>query len=162
LVILTDQFKKADEIGKFEILNYYLANTNRINNWDLVDLSSYKIVGEWLKNRDNRSLLYLLADSELLWDQRIAIVSTLTFIRNNDFKDILNLSEMFLTHKHDLIHKACGWMLREVGKRDEAVLTFFLDEYNAQMPRTMLRYSIEKFPEDLRKHYLNYIKTNGK
>ena len=162
LVILTDQFKKADEIGKFEILNYYLANTNRINNWDLVDLSSYKIVGEWLKNRDNRSLLYLLADSELLWDQRIAIVSTLTFIRNNDFKDILNLSEMFLTHKHDLIHKACGWMLREVGKRDEAVLTFFLDEYNTQMPRTMLRYSIEKFPEDLRKHYLNYIKTNGK
>ncbi len=154
--ILTDQFKKANEIDRNEILNFYLAHTYRVNNWDLVDASSYKIVGEWLKNRTDRSLIYQLADSELLWDQRIAVVSTLTFIRNNDFNDILKLSEKFLTHRHDLIHKACGWMLREVGKRDEAVLTFFLDEHAAKMPRTMLRYSIEKFPEDLRKYYLNY------
>ena len=126
--ILTDQFKKANEIDRNEILNFYLAHTYRVNNWDLVDASSYKIVGEWLKNRTDRSLIYQLADSELLWDQRIAVVSTLTFIRNNDFNDILKLSEKFLTHQHDLIHKACGWMLREVGKRDEAVLTFFLDE----------------------------------
>ncbi|MDD4778247.1 MAG: DNA alkylation repair protein [Fermentimonas sp.] len=159
LVILTEQFKKASEIAKYEILNFYLAHTNRINNWDLVDASSYKIVGEWLKNREDRSLLYRLADSELLWDQRIAIVSTLTFIRNNDFNDILKLSEKFLTHKHDLIHKACGWMLREAGKRDEAVLTDFLDEYNTQMPRTMLIYSIEILPEDLRKYYLNHKKN---
>lgn len=156
LFILTDQFKKANEIDKHEILNFYLSHTNRINNWDLVDASSYKIVGEWLKNREDRSLLYLLADSELLWDQRIAVVSTLTFIRNNDFNDILKLSEKFLTHQHDLIHKACGWMLRKAGKRDKTVLKYFLDMYAAEMPRTMLRYSIERLPEDLRKYYLNY------
>ncbi|MDD4698445.1 MAG: DNA alkylation repair protein [Fermentimonas sp.] len=161
LFILTDQFKKANEIGKYELLSFYLAHTYRVNNWDLVDSSSYKIVGEWLKNRNDRSLLYQLADSDLLWDQRIAVVSTLTFIRNNDFNDILKLSEKFLTHRHDLIHKACGWMLREVGKRDEAVLTFFLDEHAAKMPRTMLRYSIERFHEDLRKHYLNYKNIVG-
>lgn len=156
LVILTHQFKKANEIVKYEILNYYLANTIHINNWDLVDVSSYKIVGEWLKNREDRSLLYQLAESELLWDQRIAVISTLTFIRNNDFNDTLELSEMFLTHQHDLMHKACGWMLREVGKRDEAVLLHFLNKHAAIMPRTMLRYSIEKFPDELRKYYLSY------
>lgn len=156
LIILTHQFKKANEIDKFEIMNYYLANTNRINNWDLVDLSSYKIVGEWLKNRKDRSLLYSLADSDLLWDQRIAVVSTLTFIRNNDFNDILELSERFLTHRHDLIQKACGWMLREAGKRDESVLRYFLDKHAAVMPRTMLRYSIERLEYDLRKYYMNY------
>jgi 3-methyladenine DNA glycosylase AlkD len=115
-------------------------------------------VGEWFKNREDRSLIYQLADSNLLWDQRIAIVSTFTLIRNNDFNDILSLSEKFLSHKHDLIHKACGWMLREVGKRDEVVLTYFLDQFAHQMPRTMLRYSIEKFDEELRKHYLNIKK----
>lgn len=156
LIILTEQFKMANEIDKSEILNFYLANTNRINNWDLVDLSAYKIVGEWFKNREDRSQLYLLADSELLWDQRIAIVSTYTFIHNGDFIDILKLSEKFLTHKHDLIHKACGWMLREVGKKDEAVLISFLDKHSVRMPRTMLRYSIERLPQDLKKHYLNY------
>lgn len=162
LFILTYQFKKANEIDKHEILNFYLTHTKRVNNWDLVDASSYKIVGEWLKNREDRSLLYLLADSELLWDQRIAVVSTLTFIRNNDFNDILKLSEKFLTHQHDLIHKACGWMLREAGKRDETVLKYFLDTYAAEMPRTMLRYSIERFPENLRKYYLNYRNVDRK
>lgn len=154
LLILTDQFKKVNEFDRYELLTFYLANTNRVNNWDLVDASSYKIVGEWLKDKEDRSLLYLLANSLLLWDQRIAIVSTMTFIRNNDFDDTLKLSEKFFIHKHDLIHKACGWMLREVGKRDEDVLRFFLDEHATKMPRTMLRYSIERFPEDLRKHYL--------
>src|SRR5690554_6905699 len=155
LVILTNRYVKANELGRYEILNFYLANTNRINNWDLVDISAHKIVGEWFRNREDRSLLYQLAESELLWDQRIAVVATFAFIRNNDFDDILMLSQKFLTHKHDLIHKACGWMLREVGKRDEDVLTDFLDRYATQMPRTMLRYSIEKLTEKQRKYYLN-------
>jgi len=109
-----------------------------------VDLSSYHILGEWLKNKEDRSLLYTLAQSSLLWEQRIAIVSTMAFIRNNDFEDTLRLSERFLTHHHDLIHKASGWMLREVGKRNEAILTDFLDRYYRLMPRTMLRYAIER------------------
>ena len=155
LVILTNSYGKANEFEKFEILNFYLSYTNRINNWDLVDISAHKIVGEWFKNREDRSIIYQLSESELLWDQRIAVVATYTFIRINDFNDILNLSEMFLSHKHDLIHKACGWMLREMGKRDEATLIYFLDKFAAQMPRTMLRYSIEKLDEELRKHYLN-------
>ena len=158
LVILTNKYSKANELDRFEILNFYISHTKYINNWDLVDISAHKIVGEWFKNREDRSLIYQLADSDLLWDQRIAIVSTFTLIRNNDFNDILSLSEKFLSHKHDLIHKACGWMLREVGKRDEVVLTYFLDQFAHQMPRTMLRYSIEKFDEDLRKHYLNIKK----
>ena len=158
LVILTNKYSKANELDRFEILNFYISHTKYINNWDLVDISTHKIVGEWFKNREDRSLIYQLADSNLLWDQRIAIVSTFTLIRNNDFNDILSLSEKFLSHKHDLIHKACGWMLREVGKRDEVVLTYFLDQFAHQMPRTMLRYSIEKFDEELRKHYLNIKK----
>ena len=155
LVILTNKYAKANEFDKYEIVNFYLSHTNRINNWDLVDISAHKILGEWFKNREDRSILHELANSNLLWDQRIAIVATFAFIKNNDFNDILMLSEKFITHKHDLIHKACGWMLREVGKRDEAVLTSFLDKNAHQMPRTMLRYSIEKFEEDLRKYYLN-------
>ncbi|HHX32163.1 MAG TPA: DNA alkylation repair protein [Bacteroidales bacterium] len=158
LVILTNKYDKANELERYEILNFYLAHTNYINNWDLVDISAHKIVGEWFKNRTDRSIIYQLADSHMLWNQRIAIVSTFTFIRNNDFNDTLRLSEKFLGHKHDLIHKACGWMLREVGKRDQLVLTYFLDQFAHQMPRTMLRYSIEKFDEDLRKHYLNIKK----
>ena len=158
LVILTNKYSKANELDRFEILNFYISHTKYINNWDLVDISAHKIVGEWFKNREDRSLIYQLADSDLLWDQRIAIVSTFTLIRNNDFNDILSLSEKFLSHKHDLIHKACGWMLREVGKRDEVVLTYFLDQFAHQIPRTMLRYSIEKFDEELRKHYLNIKK----
>lgn len=158
LVILTNKYSKANELERYEILNFYLANTKRINNWDLVDISAHKIVGEWFKNREDRSLLQELANSKLLWDQRIAIVTTYTFIRNNDFNETLMLSEKFLTHKHDLMHKACGWMLREVGKRDEATLTYFLDKHAHHMPRTMLRYTIEKFPEELRKHYLNIKK----
>src|SRR5690554_368598 len=101
LVILTNKYSKANEFERYEILNFYLANTIRINNWDLVDISAHKIVGEWFKNREDRSLLHQLAESDLLWDQRIAIVSTLTFIRNNSFNDILLLSERFLQHKQD-------------------------------------------------------------
>ena len=153
LVILMEQFRKAEEKTKKRIYEFYLANTRHINNWDLVDLSCRDIVGEWLVDK-NRSPLYRLAESEWLWDQRIAVVATHAFIRRNDFEDVISLSEKFLTHKHDLMHKACGWMLREAGKRDETVLTYFLDKHAPQMPRTMLRYSIERLSPGLRTHYM--------
>lgn len=154
LIILVEQFKRADELTRKEIVDFYLSQTARVNNWDLVDLSSYHIVGEWLKEKEDRTLIYRLATSRLLWDQRIAVVSTVAFIRNNDFDDTLRLSEMFLTHKHDLMHKACGWMLREVGKRDETTLTGFLDIHHTEMPRTMLRYAIERLSAEQKKKYM--------
>ena len=123
----------------------------------MVDVSCYKIVGIWLLDKE-RTVLYNLAKSSWLWNQRIAIVSTLAFIRNNEFEDTLRLSEYFLTHKHHLIHKACGWMLREVGKRNKATLTQFLDKNASQMPRVMLRYSIEKLSGEERKTYLRALK----
>lgn len=160
LVILTECFKKASEEKRQSLVNFYLANTHRINNWDLVDMSAYHILGEWLKDKD-RSILYQLAESKILWEQRIAVIATMTFIKMNDFTDTLRLSKLFLSHPHDLIHKACGWMLREVGKRDEAVLTNFLEQFAHQMPRTMLRYSIEKLTPAQRTYYLA-LKPNKK
>jgi len=154
LMILVAQFKSADERRRKEIVDFYLSRTSRVNNWDLVDLSAYHIIGEWLKDKDDRSLLYRLAESRLLWDQRIAVVSTLAFIRENDFSDILKLAEMFLTHQHDLIHKACGWMLREAGKRDEKALTGFMDRHSRVMPRTMLRYAIERLTPEQKRNYM--------
>ena len=153
LLVLVERFKRAAEEERKTIFGFYLDNTSYINNWDLVDLSCYHIVGEYLLDKD-RSVLYKLAESDLLWDQRIAVVSTIAFIRRNDFEDILLLSEKLLNHKHDLMHKACGWMLREVGKRDEVVLKSFLDKHHKAMPRTMLRYSIEKLAKDERAHYM--------
>lgn len=153
LVILTEQFKKAGEETRQEIFNFYLTHIHRINNWDLVDLSCPNIVGEWLKDKD-RSILYELSDSDLLWKQRVAMVSCITLIRRDDFSDTLNLSEKFLTHKHDLMHKACGWMLREVGKRNEETLTGFLDKHYRKMPRTMLRYAIERLSPAQRAIYM--------
>ena len=136
-----------------EIVDFYLANTKRVNNWDLVDLSCHQILGNWLLSKD-RKVLYNLAKSENLWEKRIAIISTYAFIREKDFKDTLKISEILLNDKHDLIHKAVGWMLREVGKKDVGVLEVFLKKHYKKMPRTMLRYSIEKFPEELRQKYL--------
>lgn len=153
LIILVAQFEKGDERERENIYNFYLNNTQRINNWDLVDVSAHKIVGPWLMDKD-RTALYDLAQSSWLWDQRIAIVSTWSFIRNNQFEDTLRLSDIYMTHQHHLIHKACGWMLREVGKRDKATLIKFLDEFAPQMPRVMLRYSIEKLSGEERKTYL--------
>ena len=153
LVILVHQFEQGNETEQEDIYSFYLNHTKYINNWDFVDLSSHKIVGAWLLNKD-RTILYDLAKSNWLWDQRIAIVSTWAFIRKNQFEDTLRLSEYFLTHSHHLIHKACGWMLREVGKRDKATLLQFLDKFASQMPRVMLRYSIEKLSGEERKHYL--------
>lgn len=153
LLMMVERFKKSDEKSRKEIYDFYLTQTSRINNWDLVDLSAPYIVGEYLKDKP-REDLYRLAGSSLLWDQRIAVVATATLIRNNDFTDILSLSERLLNHKHDLMQKAIGWMLREMGKRDKGLLVQFLDKHATKMPRTMLRYSIEKMTDEERKHYM--------
>jgi 3-methyladenine DNA glycosylase AlkD len=153
LFILVDQYARGDEKMKEKIFNFYLKNTLKINNWDLVDLSAPKIVGAHLFNRD-KSILFKLAGSSNLWEKRIAILSTMFFIKNLHFETTLKISEILLKDKHDLIHKGVGWMLREVGNKDLAVEEKFLKKYYRQMPRTMLRYAIEKFPETKRKAYL--------
>lgn len=154
LLILVEVFKKTkDEVKRKEIVDFYLSHTHRINNWDLVDLSAKDIVGEFLVDKD-RDILFKLADSSLLWDQRIAVISTFAFIRRNDHKDILALSEKLLSHKHDLMHKVIGWMLRETGKKNKGLLTGFLDKHYREMPRTMLRYSIEKLTPEERAFYM--------
>jgi 3-methyladenine DNA glycosylase AlkD len=153
LLILISKYAKADDSGKEEIYNFYLKNTENINNWDLVDVSAPKIIGEYLSNKD-KSILYKLAKSEDLWERRISILSTFKFIRVNDFEDALNISQLLLNDKHDLIHKAVGWMLREIGKRNQEIEEQFLRKHSKQMPRTMLRYAIEKFDENKRKFYL--------
>ncbi|MCR4335816.1 MAG: DNA alkylation repair protein, partial [archaeon] len=147
LLVLVEKFGKADEAEKQKIYGFYLKNIEHVNNWDLVDLSSHKIVGEYLFDKP-RDLLYRFADSKNLWERRISIVSTYYFIKNNDFNDTFRISKILLADKHDLIHKAVGWMLREAGKRDKEALVKFLKSHKSEMPRTMLRYSIEKFPEN--------------
>jgi 3-methyladenine DNA glycosylase AlkD len=155
LFILIRRFGKArkNEPAQQHLIDLYLANTRWINNWDLVDTSAPHLLGAWLLKRD-RSVLDRLAASASLWEQRISVLTTQAFIRAGDFADTLRLCERFLPHPHDLMHKACGWMLREVGNRDERVLRTFLDQHVADMPRTMLRYAIEKLPETDRKGYL--------
>ena len=132
-----------------ETFDFYLSQSKYINNWDLVDLSAPQIVGQYLLDK-NRDILYRLSESDLLWDNHIAIVSTLTFIRNNDLNDTYKLSLKMMKHKHDLMHKSIGWMLREAGKRDTKRLYDFVMEPKSVMPRTMLRYSIEKFDKETR------------
>jgi 3-methyladenine DNA glycosylase AlkD len=146
LMILIEKYKEADEAGKEKIFKLYLRNTRNINNWDLVDLSCPQIVGDFLLKRD-RSILYSLAGSKNLWERRIAIISTFPFIKNNQFGDTFKIAEMLLDDEHDLLHKAVGWMLREAGKRDKESEVKFLNRHYKSMPRTMLRYAIEKFPE---------------
>ncbi len=155
LLIFVRRFTRAahDEPVRAHVVKLYLANTVWINNWDLVDSSAPQILGTWLLARD-RQVLYRLAKSKSLWEQRIAIIATQALIRAGQFADTLALCEHFLPHPHDLIHKACGWMLREVGKRDGAVLRRFLHQHAGRMPRTMLRYAIEKFSPTERQHYL--------
>lgn len=151
--ILVDQFKSGDEKKKKIIFNFYLKNRKGINNWDLVDLSAPKIVGAYLIDKE-KDLLYNFAHSKDLWEKRISIISTQAFIREHFFEDTLKISEILLNDKHDLIHKAVGWMLREVGNRDMETEEEFLRRHYKEMPRTMLRYAIEKFPEQKRIAYL--------
>ena len=152
LLILVNNYNKSPEKRK-EIFNFYLKNTKYINNWDLVDLSAYQIVGSHLLDKD-KSILYKLAKSNNIWEKRIAIISTYNLIRDSRFEETFRISELLLNDKHDLIHKAVGWMLREVGKKDIAVEESFLKEHYKKMPRTMLRYAIEKFSESKRLRYL--------
>jgi len=153
LIILSNKYKESKEEDQANIFNFYLKNTKNINNWDLVDVTAPNIVGHFLSDK-KKNILYDLARSNNLWERRIAIVSTFNFIRQQEFEDTLALSEILLDDKHDLMHKAVGWMLREVGKKDEVVLEAFLKQHYKVMPRTMLRYAIEKFEEEKRKKYL--------
>ncbi len=150
--ILVLMFQHGSEEERKKIFDFYMENIRYINNWDLVDVSAPYIVGPVAF--ENESVLFSLAKSCRLWEERVSVVATLYFIKQNRFDVTLSLGEYFLTHRHDLMHKAVGWMLREVGKRDEKVLCDFLDKHINQMPRTMLRYAIERFPEDKRRRYL--------
>ena len=153
LLILVEKYEKGEKKENDKIFRFYIDNTKGINNWDLVDLSAPKIIGHYLLNKDKK-LLYDFAKSENLWDRRIAILSTYSFIKSGSYDDALRISDLLLNDKHDLIHKAVGWMLREVGKNNLAVEEIFLQPRYNKMPRTMLRYAIEKFPETKRKKYL--------
>lgn len=154
LLILTYKMEKLkDNQSKKLIFDFYIKHIDCVNNWDLVDLSADKILGEYLFDKD-RSILFQLARSNHLWKERIAIIATFNFIKKGDFSDTLNIAEILLDHKHDLIHKAVGWMLREIGKRNLEAEIEFLNLHYKSMPRTMLRYAIEKFDENLRMRYL--------
>jgi len=158
LFILVNLYvKQENEDKKREIVFFYLDHIKYINNWDLVDSSAHKILGPYYLDKD-KSILYDLARTNHLWSQRTAIITTFYFIKNNHFDDTLRISEILLDHEHDLIHKAVGWMLREIGKISIETEKEFLDKYYKVMPRTMLRYAIEKFPEKLRQGYLEGAK----
>ncbi len=153
LIILTEQYKKATSDQQHQIYHFYLKNAQHINNWDLVDGSAPYIPGQYLLHKP-KDILYQLAQSNNLWEKRIAIVSTFAFIRNNQFQPTLDISKILIHDQHDLIHKAIGWMLREVGKRNQALLEKFLNWNLKHLPRTTLRYAIEKFPTEKRRYYL--------
>lgn len=153
LFILVLQYKRKKADLQDDIIDLFLRNTAMINNWDLVDSSAPYLLGEWVRNKD-RKILYQLATSENLWEKRISMIACYALIKNGDFTDALTLAKQFLQEEHDLMHKATGWMLREVGNRDRSIEEAFLNKYYAKMPRTMLRYAIEKFPESLRQDYL--------
>ena len=156
LLALVEIFRHPAKTGnpKEDCVKFYLSHTEGINNWDLVDLSCYPLLGEWLLDKD-RTILYELArNGKTIWEKRIGIVSTMTFIRHGQTADTFAIADILLHHPHDLIHKAVGWLLREAGKRDKAALVAWLEPRCKEMPRTMLRYAIEKFPEEERKEYL--------
>jgi 3-methyladenine DNA glycosylase AlkD len=153
LLILMQLYRKGNEVTREHIYTLYLGNTAHINNWDLVDVSAPAVVGDYLWER-GRAPLYELVRSTDLWERRIAVLATFHFIRGGQFHDTLRLCGILLDDPHELLHKASGWMLREVGKRDREAEEIFLRRHYRQMPRTMLRYAIEKFPEPLRQGYL--------
>lgn len=153
LSILRSQYKKADAKNTKKIVDFYLKHTPRINNWDLVDVSAPDILGNYLLDKD-KTILYKLARSANLWEKRISIIATLEFISNNKFEDTCEIAKILLNDRHDLIHKAVGWALREMGKKSLKTEESFLKKYYQKMPRTMLRYAIERFPEKHRQAYL--------
>ena len=153
LLLLVYQYSKGSEPEKAEIYNFYLRNTAYINNWDLVDSSAYQIVGSYLQQRD-KEILFTLSKSISMWERRISIISTYQFIKNNKYDTSFEISKILINDSEDLIHKAVGWMLREVGNRNPISERTFLNKHYKSMPRTMLRYAIEKFPEQERQKYL--------
>ncbi|MBM3282550.1 MAG: DNA alkylation repair protein [Candidatus Diapherotrites archaeon] len=156
LLILVEKYaKEKNENVKKELVEFYLKNKKYVNNWDLVDSSADKILGNHLlSEKENRKIIYDLVESPHVWDRRIGVIATFAFIKKMQFSDTFVLCEKLLKDDHDLMHKACGWMLREIGKRDEKALEGFLHTHAQRMPRTMLRYAIERFPENKRKMYL--------
>ncbi|MFA5007950.1 MAG: DNA alkylation repair protein [Candidatus Omnitrophota bacterium] len=154
LIILVLKFNEAGVKERKKIYELYLKNTKYINNWDLVDLTAPNIVGKFLANTDKK-ILYKLVKSKSLWERRISVISTFNFIRNNSFNDTIKIAKLLMSDKEDLIHKACGWMLREVAKKDKALADNFLSKHHKDMPRVMLRYAIERFPERERIKYLS-------
>ena len=160
LLMLVKLFEKASDKDRKLILNIYLNNCSYINNWDLVDLSAPKIVGFYSYLNNSEDILWRLAKSKHLWSERISVVASLYLIKNDKYDYALKVCKFFLNHNHDLMHKAVGWILREVGKRDEKLLVKFIEEYGKYMHRTTLRYSIEKFDEKKRKELLAIKKVN--
>jgi len=155
LIILVNQSKNADLPAHIKLKNFYIKNKRFVNNWDLVDTSAHHIIGKWCYLTKNDAVLHRLAHSDNLWDKRIAMISTFAYIRNDELSIVFTIAEILLYDPHDLIQKAVGWLLREAGKRNEAALEKFLDRYAATMPRTALRYSLEKFSPEKRKLYMN-------
>lgn len=160
LLILILKYNKAQAPGKEKIYRLYLKHTRYINNWDLVDLSAPSIAGAFLWDK-SRKPLYALAKSKRLWERRISLLANFYFIRNGDFDDALRIACLLLNDKEDLIHKALGWMLREIGKRDQTREEEFLDTHHSIMPRTALRYAIERFPESKKRYYMSQPRTSG-
>ena len=161
LILAWRYIRSSSSMEREEIAKFYLEHIQQVNNWDLVDLSAPNILGAHLADRDDRRpLLYRLAGSENVWERRIAILATLHFIRKGDFSETLKIAGMLLHDRHDLIHKAVGWMLREVGKRDAAAEVAFLEKYCNVMPRTMLRYAIERLSESKKRRYNNKKPTD--
>src|SRR3989338_6496725 len=157
LLILTEIYRKEPKEAKKKIVNFYLDNASKVNNWDLVDLTAHQILGDYILNHEPKliKILYKLVRSGNLWERRIAIVSTFAFIRANKFKETFKIAELLMHDKHDLIHKAVGWMLREAGKRNQQELEKFLNKYYRKMPRTMLRYAIERLSDEKKKFFLS-------
>ncbi len=156
VLILMEKYGKGDDESRGEIFDFYLRHVKHVNNWDLVDLSAGRILGQYLLDKD-RALLYTLARSKNMWERRMAVMATFAFIRAGEFDDTFRIAKILLSDRHDLIHKAAGWMLREIGKRDQKKEEAFLATYCREMPRTMLRYAIERFDEERRKYYLRRV-----
>lgn len=163
LIVVSNRFKKADLIERMKLYDFYISalKRGRVNNWDLIDVTCPHVMGEYLLDKP-RDIIFELVKSDSLWERRASVLATFVFVKNGETSDSLKIAEILLHDKEDLIHKAVGWMLREIGKQvDDKILTDFLDHYAQEMPRTMLRYAIERLPEEIRKSYLKLRKIKG-